>query len=126
MILVKCLKVDALRFTNCIALNFNCASSKQTYYATVISNISAEGDMKKDKYFGDPLKKEMIAIINRNDPTNEMVMELLETFNRELRGTFPKNNDGRMDAIENATGVKGSDEGAVYIAKIIVKLNHNI
>ena len=69
--------------------------------------------MKKDKYFGDPLKKEMIAIINRNDPTNEMVMELLETFNRELRGTFPKNNDDRMEAIENATSVKGSDEGAV-------------
>ena len=67
----------------------------------------------------------MIAIINRNDPTNEMVMELLETFNRELRGTFPKNNDGRMDTIENATSVKGSDEGAVYISMIIVKLNHN-
>ena len=79
--------------------------------------------MKKDKYFGDPLKKEMIAIINRNDPTNEMVMELLETFNRELRGTFPKNTAERMESKENATGVKGSDEGALYIAMMIVELN---
>ena len=101
-------------------------SSKQTYYSIVLLKFSEEEDLTEDKYSEDPLKKEMINIINRNDPTKEIVIQLLETFNREFRGAFSKNTADHIDTVNNATAFKGSYKGVVYNDMIDLKLNNQL